>query len=303
MRLSLRQLAVLLALTLVWGCNWPIMKMGVAAYPPLTFRALSMWLGLPVLWLAMRLLRVPLAVPRAQWRELAWLTVTNVLVWHSATILALQFLSSGRAAILGYTMPVFSALWGRALYEQRLSARQLAGVAAAAVGVALLLWHEFASLAGRPLGALLMLFAAATWALGTQQLRRTRMTVPTLAIAFWMTVIATLAMSVFAAATEQPRWHAPDAFVWGAILFNAVLVFGYAQPAWLYLARTLPPIASTLSVMFVPVLGVASGALALGEVLHWQDLAAVGLMVAAIASVLWPQRRRAPVEPAPLQRR
>jgi drug/metabolite transporter (DMT)-like permease len=290
MHLSPRQLAVLAALTLIWGFNWPIMKMGVTEFPPLTFRTLSMWLGLPVLLLAMRLLRVPLAVPRAQWRELLWLTLTNMLVWHVVAILAVQALSSGRAAILGYTMPVFSALWGRALFGQRLSLRQLGGVVAASVGVALLLWHEFESLAGRPLGAMMMLFAAAVWALGTQQLRRTRMTVPTLAIAFWMTVVTTLVMTLLAAATERAQWQAPSPAVWAAILFNAVAVFGYAQPAWLYLARALPPIASTLSVMFIPVLGVVSGAVWLGEVLHWQDFAAMALMVIAIASVLWPSR-------------
>ena len=38
------------------------------------------------------------------------------------------------------------------------------------------------------------------------------------------------------------------------------------------------------------VIGVFGGALWLGEVLHWQDWAAVGLMVVAIASVLWPAR-------------
>ena len=107
MQLSSRQLAVLIALTLIWGFNWPIMKAGVTAWPPLTFRALSMWLGLPVLLLALRLLRVPLGVPRRQWTELARLTVTNMLVWHVFAILAVQALSSGRAAILGYTMPVF----------------------------------------------------------------------------------------------------------------------------------------------------------------------------------------------------
>jgi drug/metabolite transporter (DMT)-like permease len=290
MHLSPRQLAVLAALTLIWGFNWPIMKMGVTEFPPLTFRTLSMWLGLPVLLLAMRLLRVPLAVPRAQWRELLWLTLTNMLVWHVVAILAVQALSSGRAAILGYTMPVFSALWGRAPFGQRLSLHQFGGVVAASIGVALLLWHEFASLAGRPLGALAMLFAAAVWALGTQQLRRTRMTVPTLAIAFWMTVVTTLVMTLLAAATERAQWQAPSPAVWAAIVFNAVAVFGYAQPAWLYLARALPPIASTLSVMFIPVLGVVSGAVWLGEVLHWQDFAAMALMVVAIASVLWPSR-------------
>jgi drug/metabolite transporter (DMT)-like permease len=57
------------------------------------------------------------------------------------------------------------------------------------------------------------------------------------------------------------------------------------------MARDLPPVASTLSVMLIPVLGVFSGALWLDEVLHWQDWAAVLLMVLAIGSVLWPARR------------
>jgi len=52
--------------------------------------------------------------------------------------------------------------------------------------------------------------------------------------------------------------------------------------------RNLPPLASTLSVMFIPVLGVFSGSWLLGEVLHWQDMFAVVLIVLAIASVLWP---------------
>ena len=46
---TLRQLALLVPLTLIWGINWPVMKLGVADYPPLTFRALSLLLGLPVL--------------------------------------------------------------------------------------------------------------------------------------------------------------------------------------------------------------------------------------------------------------
>ena len=77
----------------------------------------------------------------------------------------------------------------------------------------------------------------------------------------------------------------------GTILFNGLLVVGFAQVVWFVLARSLPPVASTLSVMFIPVLGVFSGAWWLGEVLHWQDWTAVGLMVLAIASVLWPARK------------
>jgi len=293
MALARRQLAVLAGLTLVWGLNWPVMKIGVTHYPPLTFRALSMLLGLPVLGLALVLLRVPFTLPRAHWRELGSLAVGNMIVWHVLAILAVQHLSSGRAAILGYTMPVFSALWGRWLYGDRLTVRQLLGVAAASLGVALLLWHEAARLAGAPLAAALMLVAATVWALGTQQLRRTRIAAPTLTLAFWMTAVTTGVMVILAALFERDRWAPPSPVVMAATLYNAVLIFGYAHAAWFYLARTLPPVASTLSVMLIPVLGTVSGALWLGEQLHWQDGAAAGLMVAAIASVLWPARRQA----------
>ncbi len=285
-----RQLALLAGLTLVWGLNWPIMKFGVTQFPPLSFRALSMWIGLPVLWLAVRALGQPLRIARRDWPELAKLTITNMIVWHVLAILSVQALSSGRAAILGYTMPVFSALWGMALFGQRLAARQLAGVAAAAIGVALLLWHELGRMSGKPWAAGGMLLSAAVWALGTQQLRRTRMEAPTLAIVFWMTTLTTLVMTVLAAALEHERWHAPTPGVWAAIVFNAVLIFGFAQPVWLYLARALPPVASTLSVMLIPVLGTLSGAWWLNEQLHWQDFAAIVLMLAAIASVLLPSR-------------
>ena len=281
---------LLAALTLTWGLNWPVMKVGVTGFPPLTFRSLSMWLGLPVLWAVTALLKVPLRVERKDWRELGLLTVTNMLVWHVLAILAVQALSSGRAAILGYTMPIWSALWGLALYGQRLAPRQLAGIGAAALGVTLLLWHELGTIAGRPIAALGMLGAAAVWALGTQRLRHTRIAVPTLAIVFWMTLITTLAMTLLAVGLEHSRWTAPGPETWGAIAYNAVMIFGFAQAIWLVLARDLPPIASTMSVMLIPVLGTLSGAWWLGERLHWQDGAAIVLLGIAIAAVMWPQR-------------
>jgi drug/metabolite transporter (DMT)-like permease len=297
--LSGRQFALLAFLTVAWGLNWPVMKSGVAAYPPLAFRALSMWFGLPVLWAVLKALRVSFRIERRDRRELVGLTVTNMLVWHVLAILAVQALSSGRAAILGYTMPIFSALWGVALFGERLRPRHLAGIAAAAAGVALLLWHEFGALSGRPLAAVGMLFAAAVWALGTQQMRRTTIQAPTLTIVFWMTLASTLVMSVATLLFERDRWTPPPPATWGAIAYNAILIFGFAQAIWLIMARNLPPIASSMSVMMIPVLGVVTGAWWLDEQLHWQDGAAIVLVLVAIATVMLPARPSVqPVEPA-----
>jgi drug/metabolite transporter (DMT)-like permease len=289
-RLTRHQLVTLVILTLVWGVNWPVMKLGVTDFPPLTFRALSILLGVPVLALALVMLKVPFGLPRRHWPELAKLTVTNMVIWHICIILAVRALSSGRAAILGYTMPIFSAVIGAMLFSAVLTRRAWLGVGAAAIGVALLLWHEFTGLAGRPLGVALALFAAAVWALGTQLLRRSQIDVPTLTLSFWMTAITGIVMAALAMIFERGQWYLPPAAVIWTIAYNAVLIFGYAHAAWFYLARTLPPIASTLSVMFIPVLGVLTGALWLGEVLHWQDWAAVVLMMVAIGSVLLPAK-------------
>ena len=289
-KLSTRQWTVLVLLTLVWGVNWPIMKLGVTGFPPLTFRTICMWLGTPVLGLVLLAQGVPFRIERKHWRELLTLSTFNMFFWHGLIIVAVQSLSSGRAAILGYTMPMFSAVLGALVFGDRLAKRAWGGVAAASLGVVLLLWHEVANLSGKPTGVLLALGAASTWALGTQLLRRTQMPVPTLTISFWMAFLTTGVMTVLALLLERDQWHAPPPATWGAIAFNAVLVFGFAQAAWFYLARSLPPIASTLSVMLIPVLGVFSGAVWLGEVLHWQDWAAVGLMMVSIAAVLWPKR-------------
>ncbi|MES2052306.1 MAG: DMT family transporter, partial [Pseudomonadota bacterium] len=178
MKLSRQQLILLVLLTLVWGLNWPVMKLGVTGFPPLTFRAISIALGVPVLGLAMVWLKTPFFVPKSKYRELFWLAFFNMFVWQALIILAVKNLSSGRTAILGYTMPIFSALLGAWFFGARLKPRHWLGVAAAGLGVSLLLWHELTQMSGRPAWVLCALLAAA---------------------------------------------------VWGALLYNAVLVFGFAQ--------------------------------------------------------------------------
>ena len=288
--LTTRQALMLIALTIAWGLNWPVMKLGVTGYPPLSFRMISLWIGAPLLGLGLLVLRVPLRVPRAYWGALFWLGVTNMFVWQALMILAVQALSSGRAAILGYSMPIFSAVFGVLFFGEHLRARAWAGVAAAALGVFLLLWHELSNMAGRPVGVVLALIGAATWAVGTQKMRRHTIPVSTPAIVFWMTAMGAGVMTVLCLVFEGWRLSMPTAPVWGALLYNGILIFALAQVVWFSLARSLPPVASSLSVMMIPILGVFSGAWWLGESVHWQDWAAMGLIVLAIASVLWPQR-------------
>lgn len=276
--------------TLFWGGNWPIMKSAVGAYPPMAFRALSMLLGLPCLWVGLRLMGVSLYVPRRHWPELLILAFTNMVVWHVCLMWALPSLSSGRAAIIGYTMPVFSAMWGALLYRQRLSVAQLFGVACATAGVFFLLWHEFSRLSGSPVAVFMLLGGTAVWALGTQQLRRSSMDVPVLAIGFWMTCITTVVVLLYVFICDGLPIILPSSSVWTAVVYNALIIFGFCHVAWFSLARVLPPVAASVSISLIPVLGLLSGSLWLSEELHWQDGVAVLLIMLSIGIALWPSR-------------
>ena len=122
--------------------------------------------------------------------------------------------------------------------------------------------------------------------MGTHRLRRSTMDVPLLTVVFWMTASTAALIALLSVLFDRGAWRAPEPHVRGATAYNAVGVFGFAHAAWFYLARTMPPVASSVSVMLIPVLGVFSGALLLGEALRWQDGTAVVLMVAAIGLVL-----------------
>ena len=289
-QLSRKDLVLLALLTLFWGLNWPIMKIGVRELPPLTFRTLSMLGGLLVIWVAARMQGVSLAIPAGRTMTVIRLAIPNMLIWHSMIIIGVKLLSSGRAAILGYTMPAWAVLSGLIFFGDRISRSALVGIALAMSGALLLLSSEFSRLSGQPLGTVLALIAAAGWGFGTVLMKRTQIDMPTISLTFWMLSLTTAIMAMLALIFEYPAIRMPNLIEWGAIIYNAAIIFGFAHVVWFRLARILPPVASSLSVMFIPVLGTFSGAWLLDEVPHWQDYVAMLLILSAMSTVLFKPR-------------
>jgi drug/metabolite transporter (DMT)-like permease len=284
-RLSSTDLTLLVLLTLAWGLNWPVMKFGVAELPLLFFRAVCIAGGLVVLFVYARAAGIDLTVKRHKCKDLLRLAIPNAILWHVLVIVALKLLPAGRAAILGYTMPVWAVLFGP-LFGVRPARRHLLGVAAAFAGTVLLLSSEFTRLAGQPLGTLLMLGAAAAWGYGTHLMRRHLTSMPVIALTFWTLSITLVVMLLGTAVFERDAWRAPTALEWGSIVYNMVLAIAFCHVVWARLARTLPPAASGLSVMMIPVLGVFSSMALLGERPYWQDYAALVLILVALMKVL-----------------
>ena len=282
---------MLAVVTLLWGLNWPVMKTGVSFVGPMTFRSASMIGGLLVLLALIWRQGQSLRVPREYWGELFAIAAANMAVWYVFAMYGVAQLASGRAAILGYTLPIWSAIWGILLFGDRASGRLWFGVAAALTGVLLLLINEFGAMTGRPIGTISMLLAAACWGYGSHLMRRRRQATPVLVITFWSLVLSLFSCGSLAFLFERDGWtRLPSRLEWGAILYNAVLVFGLVQVWWFRLATILPPVASGLSVMLIPVVGVFSAMLLLGEQPGWPDYVALACILLAISSVLLPVR-------------
>lgn len=286
-QLHRNDLVLLALLTLFWGLNWPVMKIGVRDFPPLSFRVLSMVGGLAVIWIAARVQGVSLAIPPGGSRTIIKLAIPNMLIWHSMIIIGVKMLSSGRAAILGYTMPAWAVLAGLVFFGDRINRSSLIGILLAMSGAMLLLSSEFSRISGQPLGTLLVLIAAAGWGFGTVLMKRTHIDMPTLSLTFWMLAFASTSITMIALIFEMPKMRWPTSVEWLCIAYNAIIIFGFAHVVWFKLARILPPVASSLSVMFIPVLGTFSGAWILGETPHWQDYAAIVLILGAMSTVMF----------------
>lgn len=285
-QLTRKDFVLLALLILSWGLNWPVMKMSVREFPPLTFRMLSMLGGLLVIAIAARMQGASMRVPPGKAMTVIKLAVPNMLVWHAFIILGVKLLSSGRAAILGYTMPVWAVLSGLLFFGERIGGRALLGILLAMAGAGLLLSSEFAAISGQPLGTVFALIAAAAWGLGTVLMKRTRLDMPTISLTFWMLALTTAVMLILSALFERPEWRMPNALEWAGIVYNAAIIFGFAHVVWFRLARLLPPVVSSLSVMFIPVVGTFSGAWMLGETPQWQDYLAMLLILGSMSTVL-----------------
>ncbi|WP_296485224.1 DMT family transporter [Rhodoferax sp.] len=296
--ISRRQMLALVAITLMWGINWPMMKLSLREITPLYFRAITMTCGALWLYVFYRARGLRMLPVGTEWRSVITLGIPNMLGWHTASILGVKELASGRASILGFTMPIWTVLIGVLFLGETLTRRVAFAAAAVAVAIALLTSTEFTALSGHPLGIVWMELAALLWALGTLMLRRAHLTLPVETLTVWMMMLASVCLWGIAWMSEPwPSWRF-SAAMWTSLAYGAFVNYGFAQVIWSGLARNLPPTTSAMSIMAVPMVGTLAATVIVGEWPHWQDFVAIVFVMAAIAAVLLPSRQPKPLTPS-----
>lgn len=107
------RILIFVLLCLIWGCSWVAIRVSLEGIPPFLGAGLRFLIAIPLLYLYLRLRRVPLAVP---YRCLGLVGVTAVLIYgvdYGLVYWAEQYLSAGVTAILFATFPFFVALFSR----------------------------------------------------------------------------------------------------------------------------------------------------------------------------------------------
>ena len=117
-RVSPKVLALLGALTLVWGTNWPLFRIALDELPVWTFRTVVMCVAVLMLTAILAIRGESFAVPKGKWPALIAAAAMNIGIWNIATSLAVLYIPSGHASVLAYTMPLWVALMGFIVFGQ-----------------------------------------------------------------------------------------------------------------------------------------------------------------------------------------
>ncbi|MBL8275148.1 MAG: EamA family transporter [Pelomonas sp.] len=277
--MPLRHFMLALAVVAIWGSNFVVIKYALHTLPPMTLAVLRFSFAfVPACFFLPR--------PRVGWRNLAGYGLFIGVGQFGLLYLAMRSqISPGLASLVVQTQVFFTLLLAVRIRREKVLATQWLGLALAAGGVGLIASHTDG--ATTPLGVAMVLAAAFSWAcanLLTQRAGRIDM----LAYVVWSSAFAVPPLAVLALLIDGPQavaagLAASDLGTWAAVLWQSVgnTLFGYGVWSWLlarHAAGRIVPMA-----LLVPVFGMGSASLLLGEPLPGWKLAAAALVMSGLA--------------------
>jgi O-acetylserine/cysteine efflux transporter len=277
-----RSVALVVTVTALWGVNFVVIHAGLEHFPPLLFNALRFALmAVPAVFLVGR--------PRVPWRYVLGIGAALGVVKFGLLFVSIdQGLPVGLASLLLQLQVIFTIAIAAVALGERPRRQQIAGAAIAFAGLAVIGIDRAASAPVLPF--LLVVGAAAAWGVSNTL---TRMAQPpdALALLVWASLVAPLPLLGLSCAFEGPdeigaALAGIDAAGVAALLFVALVsgLFGFA--AWISLLRRHTAAAVTPFALLVPVFGIASAALLLGERPSALELGGAVLICAGLAATL-----------------
>jgi drug/metabolite transporter (DMT)-like permease len=285
---------LLVLITIFWGVNWPAIKLSVNEVPVWAFRTICLVAGATGLFAIAAAAKLPLRIPRQDLRPLLIAALGNITGWHLFSALGVTMMQPGRASILAFTMPLWAAPIAAIWLKEKIDGLRLIGLAIGMAGLAVLVVPDWENLSAAPLGPIFMLLAAISWAFGTVALKTHRYGMPTTTLVAWQMLLG--GIPIFAGAALFDHSFDPaavSALGWGAVAYAALIPMIFCHWAWFRVVAIYPAVIAAIGTLAIPVIGIISSALITGDVVGWDEILSLALVVLALFLVLVaPQLRR-----------
>ena len=294
----------MIALSLVWGINWLVMKFALRDADPVTFNIQRILVAIATLFIVLVWLRRPL-LPQS-WVAVAVTGLFQTTLNMGATTMALAGGGAGRTSVLVFTMPFWTVLLAWPVLNERVRGVQWFAVAFAFAGMALVVepWNWQGSLAPK-------LWAVASgfgWAAGTISIKYFERERKFDMVNFmaWQMVIGALPFIAL------PLVYTLSPVHWSLAYASALLVTGAISTAlgfviWISVLRIVPAGTASLNTLAVPVVALLASMAVFGErlsPLEWSGIACINVGLVLVSLGAWRhnrRERRAADEPPPIE--
>ncbi|MFE0704376.1 EamA family transporter [Streptomyces sp. NPDC058872] len=284
-------LALATLVAAVWGVNFVVIEIGLAHFPPLLFSALRfLAAALPAVFLV--------GPPKVPWKGILGVGLVLGVAKFGLLFTGMDLgAPAGLSSLVLQVQAVFTALFAFAALGERPARIQLLGMAVALAGIGVAAVEDGAT--GSTAGFLLVIAAAACWGVSNVL---TRKAAPPDALNFmvWVSTVPVLPLLLLSLLLEGPErdLEALRGLDWagvGTLVYVAWITTVFGFGAWGFLLRRYPASSVAPFSLLVPVFGMSSAALVLGEPVTPLRWCAAALLVGGVA--LATIRRRTVAEP------
>jgi drug/metabolite transporter (DMT)-like permease len=293
-RFPLPLIAAFFALYVIWGSTYLVIRIGVEYWPPLLLAGIRFVLAGTLMYGFLRWRGAP-APTWAQWKAAGMIGILLLACGNGGVSVAEHMgVASGVAALAVATVPLFTLLFGY-FWGARNTRLEWAGIALGLIGIAML--NLGSNLQSSPLGALLLVFAAASWAFGSVWSKHVPLPAGAMASAVEM-LVGGVALLIGSAVSGEHLQAMPPIEGWAALayltFFGSIIAFN----AYMYLLKNVRPAAATSYAYVNPAVAVLLGIVFVGETIGIEEGLAMLVIISAVVLIGLPQWRRAPVQPA-----
>lgn len=289
----------LLGLTaLIWGCNFTVVKAALLTLDPHLFNALRFSLSvalLSVFWAfpAFRLRRRTAARIRDRWQtdRLPFVLVIALglgghVLYQVLFIEGIARTNAGTTSLLLAGVPLWTAVVGSAMGIDHLSRGAWFGLAVGFAGTVLVALPGDASAVGAihiDFGAMLVLLASIAWAGYTAFSKPLMRSLSTLTLTLSTMLVGLPVLWLFALPSlPSADWSTVGFWTWAAVVYSGALSTGLAYVLWNYGIQHRGPAHTAVYGNLVPIVGVATGAVFLGEQVGVPELAGGALILVGL---------------------